>query len=572
MGCKLATVVPIPFPEAPTDNIKRASRSSDMKTSPSNNATVGHQHLSSWSTSSIRSISTSVDREILDKSPHSVSNILLLGESGVGKSTFINAIVNYLTFDTLQQAHSKQPKVVMPVSFLMTVGDNFQEKIVRLGGEDPNEDHEHPGQSVTQYCRSYVFTIGTRTKIRLIDTPGMGDTRGLDQDDRNMQHILSYINNLSHLNAICILLKPNESRLNIVLRSYFNRLLGFLGENVRHNIVFCFTNTRATFFAPGNSGPLLRQMIESHSSKDIPFAKTNTFCFDNESFRYLVALLNGIEFDDYQKEEYKQSWTNSVAESTRLIEYVCRALKPYPRENWQSIEHAEFQITQMIRPILETMRNLFRNLILQEEKSSEPVIRLCPNALVRPSTICIQCKGVLHLYSGFRILLDELHIFSNKCDSCECSRESHIDVDYRLDYELSHDENQQSVEEMNRDLDQLIQATIYFGCFFVYTTRTSKSSDPISSLLNQMINKEHQICQAKGPKCLNSKLYKKLNEFKEEYERRQSTLMSNSKPIDLTSIYERIRTVNQIDSIKEQMDAIKQYQQINMSKQETQLS
>ncbi|CAF4007694.1 unnamed protein product [Rotaria sp. Silwood1] len=100
-----------------------------------------------------------------------------------------------------------------------------------------------------------------------------------------MQHILSFINNLSYLNAICILLKPNESKLNVVLRSYFSRLLGFLGETIHHNIIFCFTNTRATFFAPGNTGSLLKSMLESYSFKDILFKKLNTFCFDNESFR-----------------------------------------------------------------------------------------------------------------------------------------------------------------------------------------------------------------------------------------------------------------------------------------------
>ncbi|CAF3575203.1 unnamed protein product [Rotaria sp. Silwood1] len=236
----------------------------------------------------------------------------------------------------------------MPVSFMMTVGHHFEEKIVTFGDEDSNEDHHHPGQSVTQHCRSYIFPIGTRTKIRFIDTPGMGDTRGLIQDDINMQHILSFITNLSHLNAICILLKPNESRLNIVLRSYFDRLLKFLGENARHNIIFCFTNTRATFFAPGDTAPLLKKMILSCPIKDIPFDKSNTFCFDSESFRYLVAVRSGIEFDQYQKNEYQQSWTISVTESDRLLQYFCGStLKPYLQNEWRSVEHAQFRIIKL---------------------------------------------------------------------------------------------------------------------------------------------------------------------------------------------------------------------------------
>ncbi|CAF4338717.1 unnamed protein product [Rotaria sp. Silwood2] len=257
-------------------------------------------------------------------------NVLLLGESGVGKSTFTNALVNYITFESFQMARSAKPVVVMPVSFMMTVGDQFDEKIITFGDEDFNEDHYHPGQSVTQHCRSYVFPIGTRTKIRIIDTPGMGDTCDLTQDDLNLQHIISFISNLPHLNAICILLKPNESRLNIILRSYFDRLLKFLGENARHNIIFCFTNTRATFFAPGNTALLLKEMISSCPIKEIPFRKSNTFCFDSESFRFLVALQNGIKFDEYQENEYQQSWSSSVTESDRLLRFICdQELKPY---------------------------------------------------------------------------------------------------------------------------------------------------------------------------------------------------------------------------------------------------
>jgi hypothetical protein len=136
------------------------------------------------------------------RSENNIINILLLGESGVGKSTFINSFINYLTYKTLNEAESNKPVVLMPVSFLMTTADDFKEHMIELSVSDKtkNEDFRHPGQSVTQRCKSYVFNLAqiNGKKLRIIDTPDFGDTRGLDQDDTNMQHILEYINNLTH--------------------------------------------------------------------------------------------------------------------------------------------------------------------------------------------------------------------------------------------------------------------------------------------------------------------------------------------------------------------------------------
>ncbi|CAF1147706.1 unnamed protein product [Rotaria sordida] len=294
----------------------------------------------------------------LPKSDKSI-NILLLGESGVGKSTFINAFVNYLKFDELKQAE-KNPIVLIPVSFIMTIDDNFTERLVKFEGDDTlsNEDHDHLGHSVTQHCKSYVFTLkddkNRDQKLRIIDTPGIGDTRGSSQDDVNLQHILSYINNLTHLNAICILLKPNNARLNIFFRSCFIQLIDLLGENTRDKIIFCFTNSRSTFYTPGNTAPALKTLLESLPMKKIPFTKDNTFCFDSESFRYLVARQNKIDFKNIEEEEYNDSWKKSSSESNRLLKHIRTKMSVdlIPNELY-SMKHAQLQINLMIRPMLE---------------------------------------------------------------------------------------------------------------------------------------------------------------------------------------------------------------------------
>ena len=298
-----------------------------------------------------------------------IFNVLLIGESGVGKSTFINAFVNYLQFDTFEKAQQSTPIVLLPISFIITQGAAFEEQRVVYDGLDKssNEDHEHPGQSVTQHCKSYLFTLKYEKyrgrQMRLIDTPGIGDVRGTEQDDRNMQDILAFINNLTHLHAICIVMKPNVTRLNVVFRSCLIQLLDLLGEKARDHVLFCFTNTRATFYGPGDTAPVLKKLLASLPGAGVPFGKANSFCFDSESFRYLVAKNQDVRFENDQIDQYEASWKKSSEESSRLFERVSHDTMTYRIDhNRQSRIGAQLKINLMLRPILEAMRNILRNI------------------------------------------------------------------------------------------------------------------------------------------------------------------------------------------------------------------
>ncbi|CAF4273822.1 unnamed protein product, partial [Adineta steineri] len=117
-----------------------------------------------------RNNSSDLDKSISSSSTSEI-NVLLLGETGVGKSTFINAFVNYLIFDSLEQAEQNEPIVLIPVSFVTTVGDQFDEVTVKFGDIDANENYEQQGQSVTQQCKSYLFQLNDKVHLRFIDTP-----------------------------------------------------------------------------------------------------------------------------------------------------------------------------------------------------------------------------------------------------------------------------------------------------------------------------------------------------------------------------------------------------------------
>jgi predicted GTPase len=148
-------------------------------------------------------------------------NILLLGETGVGKSTFINAFANYLTYETMEEAEKGELISLIPTEFTVTDAD-YQERRVKIG-DDINEINKI-GQSATQQCKAYCFTYGD-ILIRLIDTPGVGDTRGIEQDKMNFANLLSFIGEYDEIHLICILLKPNNSRITVTFEFCVKQLL-----------------------------------------------------------------------------------------------------------------------------------------------------------------------------------------------------------------------------------------------------------------------------------------------------------------------------------------------------------
>ncbi|CAF1213769.1 unnamed protein product [Rotaria sordida] len=536
-----------------------------LTTSQTNNNKKSHLQKSS---STVTKNKTSTSQQSLPSSPitNDNINILLLGETGVGKSTFINAFVNYLKFKTFEQAQSNTPIVLIPVSFLMTVGDDFQERLIKFGDFDSsnNEDFDHPGESVTQHCRMYEFHLSDNDekKLCIIDTPGFGDTRGLDQDDLNMQDILEYINELTHLNAICFLLKPNASKLHTFFRMCFIQLLDLLGPNAYQNIIFCFTNARSTFYGPGDTAPLIKTMLKSFSINNIPFKKDNTFCFDNESFRYLVALQNGIEFNNDEKHDYYESWSISVKESYRLIDYIHENLITYRSNNeCKSNKHAQVEISHMIRPMLTTMQNILQNLILSKTNIKNKSITMFPKAIHRPASICLSCKPYPLQFGNFWIARNIPHEFLKKCLVCSCPIEQHIAIHYVLNSEYSNKSVSNHPEEMINMVNQLCTIGAEFDYFLVHITHSSKNDLFLPGFL-RMIDEENKLCQSQKPNHLNSQLIKELTRLKNQYENRIEEFKSNQQLIDLLIINEHITTIRKYPLIQVQLDIMKQTQKM----------
>ena len=159
--------------------------------------------------------------------------------------------------------------------------DEVQELEISFG-EDSNEQLKE-GQSTTQFPQEYTIETET-TRYHLIDTPGIGDRRGIEKDKENADNILAFLTSYDKINAVVVLLKPNSSRLTIAFKFCVLELLTHLHKSLVTNIIFAFTNSRGTFYRPGDTLPVLKKLLKDKNI-NIPLSRETYFCLDNEAFR-----------------------------------------------------------------------------------------------------------------------------------------------------------------------------------------------------------------------------------------------------------------------------------------------
>ncbi|KAK7934601.1 hypothetical protein PG985_000096 [Apiospora marii] len=404
-------------------------------------------------------------------------NILVLGESGVGKSTFINAFYNHMMFDSLDEAmkHEKLDYAI-PCSFTIQYVDESQpdgdivERDVKIGQDDEENDGSF-GQSATQSPTVYSVRVEDRV-IRLIDTPGIGDTRGEKFDRLNMSKILSTLNQFSSLHGILILVKPNNARLNVTFKYCVQELLTYLHRDAVQNIVWGFTNTRQSNYMPGDTLKPLRHLLSKHESLGLQLTAKRVYCFDSESFRCL-ATKKQLGYTMTNLNDFRNSWEHSTKQTRALLDHI-ESLEPHRVKSTLSINRAREVIAEVTQPMADITDTIERTIRMNQERIKEldsaelqgkslqqllqfERIEIEVERLDRPRTVCkdpacVELKDV----AGSR-----RPIYKSIChDNCRLKRVEedvvgHSDMIGCWAFTVTSDELAQRAKEVAADLEQL---------------------------------------------------------------------------------------------------------------------
>ncbi|XP_044860121.1 uncharacterized protein LOC123363328 [Mauremys mutica] len=183
---------------------------------------------------------------ILGEKTHQSPNkvIMVMGATGSGKTTLINGMINY----------------VLGVQW----EDEFRFKLI----------HEITNRSQAQSQTSEVTAYEVNCKegfkvcysLTIIDTPGFGDTRGIEHDIMLTEQIRAFFSTpgaIDQLDAVCFVVQASSARLTHAQKYVFDSVLSIFGKDIKDNILILIT------FADGQTPPVLEAINES----EVPCAK-----------------------------------------------------------------------------------------------------------------------------------------------------------------------------------------------------------------------------------------------------------------------------------------------------------
>ncbi|XP_063922397.1 uncharacterized protein LOC135136867 isoform X2 [Zophobas morio] len=251
-----------------------------------------------------------------------VFNLLLLGERGVGKTTFINSLINYFRYDNIDTAVMSTAIVAAPISFSIINANN---KDVSLS-LNANIDGIYNVKTNTR-TKEYLVPINGH-QLRLIDTPGFDMSK---HEQNQFKNIFQQLGDLQELHAVCFFLRSSDLQL-VSVGNLIRQTMANLDVAAVKNFIFIFTEGRKVTFYPTVAKSDLRKIVHTIKSTspqiNIPLHNDNMYCVDNEAFVHLVAYKCGTSLSPKDTCYTEYSWKSSLKECKRLLDYVSK-LKPF---------------------------------------------------------------------------------------------------------------------------------------------------------------------------------------------------------------------------------------------------
>ncbi|KAM3599279.1 uncharacterized protein V6R79_002991 [Siganus canaliculatus] len=301
--------------------------------------------------------------------------VLVVGDTGAGKSTLINALVNY----------------TMGVKW----EDNVWFKMVVEGGAEKDGKEKDGNQTESQTSDVVVYQIfgfegqTLPYSLTLIDTPGFGDTRGIEKDVIISQRLLELFkleNGVHEINAVGLVLKSTENRLTERLRYVLDSVMSLFGKDMEKNIVALITHS---------DGIDLGNALQALEEAKIKVAKDE----EGETIHFLFNNRQNTERTKKNKLARKSDWDMTTEQIHQFTEFLDDA-EPQSVVSAVKVLNDRIRLTACIQNLQERVE--FIELKQREIKKTQEALEKHELELKNDKNFTVEVEEVYKVKEGWR--------------------------------------------------------------------------------------------------------------------------------------------------------------------------
>ena len=368
---------------------------------------------------------------IKDQGSRIKKTVMLLGLTGSGKTTFIDAFINYI--------------------FDVRFEDPNRLRLIQLT-KDERGKISYQAKSQTDHIVVYNIkalpNMNINYDLTIIDTPGFGDTRGIEYDKILMHNIedLFKSKKIGSLDAICFVAKAGDARLTAQQKYIFESIFHIFGNDVKENLLSILTNY------DGNSVNILDSFTEADMNfvQNIPVNSTSIFQPVCQGPVNRKALLNNPNMLTYQNfYESSERLSNTILNMTpKTLELTLDVLRDR--------EHIEVEMVGLQWSVNELLMkkdriqqekdicnrhalNIEANEDTEYEVEEQQIqkVELDPGRFV---TNCLECNRTCHYPCGIPSDKDKSRCAAmekdGSCSVCpqKCHWSKHVNSQHKIEF------------------------------------------------------------------------------------------------------------------------------------------
>ena len=210
--------------------------------------------------------------------------IMVIGQTGSGKTTLLNSLINYIL--DIQLSDKKRFKIIQEYNITQV-------------------------NSVTAFTSiHYIKSHNNYPYMKIIDTPGLGDTKGMNKDLKITSQLTKLLNEeIDQIDAICFVIKSSDIRLTTVQKYIFNSIIDLFDKDMIKKFIIMLTF----------SDPNMPKILESLNAEDSGFENIIQYL---EKDYYLKFNCSSIFNDNITDEMVKIYWEMCMKSMSQFMNKI----------------------------------------------------------------------------------------------------------------------------------------------------------------------------------------------------------------------------------------------------------